>query len=204
MTSQTLVLLAAAGMTLVISGCGVLRPKEDPTRYFYLRALSQGQLTSRSNLGVGIGPVTVPGYLEHKEIVTAGPANDLILAEYHVWAEPFEKAVTRVVAKNVSRLLDSPAVVPFPDADVERDYNTTIIIRRFEMGANGVVRLDASYAIEGMSGSGRSSSARSRSINVPVTQPNNYAAVADSMSQALATLSNSIARDLRSLDRKDR
>ena len=83
-------------------------------------------------------------------------------------------------------------------------YTTTIIIRRFEMGVDNQVRLDASYAIEGMSGSNRSGSARSRSIRIPVSQLDNYAVVVDAMSQALADLSKSIARDLLTRDRKDR
>lgn len=202
MNSLIVTILAAVTLILLLAGCSALKPQEDPTRYFFLRALSQEQLAS-PDIAVGIGPVTVPGYLDHKEIVTAGPTNDLILAEFHVWAEPFDKAVTRVVARNVSRLLNSPAVVPFPDADVKRDYNTSIILRRFEMGPNGVVRLDVSYAIEGASGSGRSGASRSRSITVPVTQPDNYEAVADAMSKALADLSGSIARDLLTLARKD-
>jgi hypothetical protein len=45
---------------------------------------------------------------------------------------------------------------------------------------------------------------RMRSITVPVAQPDNYEPVAEAMSQALADLSKSIARDLLSLNRKDR
>lgn len=195
--------LAALGIALGLSACSVLTPQQDPTRYFALRATATGRIAS-TQVAVGIGPVTLPGYLDHKEIVTAGPDRDLELAEFHVWAEPMEGAVTRVVAKNVSQLLNSPAVVPFPDADIRQDYRTGIVVRRFEMGADHKVRLDASYAIEPAPGSERSSTARFRSITVAVEQPDSHASVVEAMSRALGELSESIARDLVALDRKDR
>lgn len=191
----------ALGLALVFSGCGALTPQADPTRYFVLDTTSRGRLGS-SKLAVGIGPITLPGYLDHKEIVTAGPSHDLILAPYHVWAEPLEKALTRAVARNISLLLGSPAIVPFPDTDMRQDYKAGIVIRRFEMGADGQVRLDASYAIEGAPGSGRTGFARSRSITVGVARPDDYSSIVEAMSRATGELSNSLARDLLALDRK--
>lgn len=193
-------LFLASLVALLHTSCSTFQPQEDPTRYFALKATSSGRLAS-SPVAAGIGPVTVPGYLDHKEIVTAGPNNELMLAEFHVWAEALDKAVPRVVAKDVSRLLNSPAVVPFPDADVKQDYRVSIILRRFEMGADKRVRLDASYSIEGSPGSGRAGRAKSRSITRAVVQPDDPAAIVDAMSRALGDLSSSIAKDLLALDR---
>lgn len=142
-------------------------------------------------------------YLSYDEIVTQGPQNDLNLAPFHVWGESLEKGITRVVAEDLSELLDTPTVVPFPDADARYDYRASIIIRRFEMAADGQVRLNASYSIVGKPGSDRTGSARSREYIATVAEPDNYASVVDAMSQALTNLSKSIARDILTLSRAD-
>ena len=191
-----------AALLLAVSGCSTFTPQEDPTRYYALTATSTGRLATRPDLAVGVGPVVIPGYLDHKEIVTAGEANDLILADYHVWAEPLEKAITRVVSKNLSQLLGSPTVAPFPDADARFGFRTGIVVRRFEMGPDGKVRFDASYAIDQSPRSLDLAAARSRTITVTVSEPNSYPAVVDAMSNALGQFSSSLAQDLITLDRK--
>ena len=106
------------------------------------------------------------------------------------------------VAFDLFRILGQPFFC-FHDADIRPDYQASIIIRRFEMRADGQVRLDASYSVKGRSGTERSATARSRSVTVRDAQPGNYESVVDSMSRALAELSKSIARDLLALKRKD-
>ena len=187
---------------LALSGCGPFRAKEDPTRYYVLTAKSQGSLTSGPKIAVGVGPATIHGYLDRNEIATSGPASSLNLAESHVWAEPFGNAVTRVVSKNMSRLLSSPAVVPFPDTDTRVDFRTGIVLRRFEMGADNKIHLEASYLIDGTSGSEVKGFSRSREIVMAVAQPEEFDSIVDAMSEALASLSKSMARDVLALSRK--
>lgn len=203
MTSTSKRLSLAFAMVIPLCSCSILVRQKDPTRYFALDATSSGQLAD-TQIAAGIGPVTTPGYLDHKEIVTAGAANELKLAEYHVWAETINKAITRVVAKNVSRLLDSPLVVPFPDADVRQNFRVSIIVRRFEMHADGKVHLDASYSIEPTGGSAGAPAGRSRSIVTKVANPDDYGSIVDGMSRALGELSHSIARALLAADRQRR
>ena len=194
---------AVTGVLLLgLAGCSPLRPKEDPTQYYVLKAKSTGSLTSGPKLAVGVGPATIPGYLERDEIVTAGAASNLQVAEFHIWAEPLDKAVIHVVARNMSQLLNSPAVVPFPDADAKVDYKTEIVIRRFEMGADHKVHLEASYFVESSPRSDEKGTSRSRSIVVGVSQPESHDAIVDAMSVALAELSKSIARDVLTVSRQ--
>lgn len=189
---------------LLLTGCGALTPQKDPTRHFVLTSSTLPKQLTASDLAVGVGPVTLPGYLDHKEIVTAGPSNHLTLADFHVWAEPLDKALSRVVANNLSQILGSPAIVPFPEADVKPDYRISIIVRRFEMVAQGRVHLDASYTIESSSGSERNGSAHSRTITIGVNRPDDYSAVVAAMSEAAGELSSTMARDLLALHRKHR
>ena len=202
MNASTLIKLLAGCILVVFSGCSPFRAKEDPTQYYVLKAKSQGSLTSGPKIAVGVGPATIPGYLKRDEIAIAGPASSLKLAEFHVWAESLDKAVTHVVARNMSRLLNSPAVVPFPDADTKVDYQTGIVVRRFEMGSDNKVHLEASYFVEGAPGSTQKGTSRSRDIVVKVAQPEDYNSIVDAMSSALSDLSNSMARDVLAMSRK--
>jgi uncharacterized lipoprotein YmbA len=202
MSRSTITGVTCSILLLAVPGCSTFTPQEDPTRYYALTATSTGRLAARPDLAVGVGPVVIPGYLDHKEIVTAGEANDLTLADYHVWAEPLEKAITRVVSKNLSQLLGSPTVAPFPDADARFGFRTGIVVRRFEMGADGKVRLDASYAIDQSAHSLDLAAARSRTITVAVAQPDSYPAVVAAMSDALGQFSSSLAQDLVTLERR--
>jgi len=199
MTSVQILKLLVVSLLLVLASCSPFRAKEDPTRYYVLTAKSQGTLSSGRKLAVGVGPVTIPGYLERDEIAIAGVASSLQLAEYHVWAESLENAVTHVVAKNMSRLLQSPAVVPFPDADTRIAYQAEIIVRRFEMGADKKVHLEVSYLISRVPGSGAAQVSKSRDIVVEVANADDYNSIVDAMSGALAHLSESISRNVLSL-----
>lgn len=194
-----------AVLTVVLTGCSVLRPAEDPTRHFLLKGVRTSRLASNSGLAVLVGPVTVPGYLDHKQIVTAGSQHDLELAEFHVWAEDLDTAVSRVVAENLAHLLGSPAIAPYPAVDPpEHDFKSAIVIRRFEKSADGLVHLDASYIITGSLGSTIKPRTSSRSISVRVADPQSYSSIADAMSRALSDLSRSISRGILSQDHNRR
>ena len=68
MTSVQILKLLLVSLLLVLANCSPFRAKEDPTRYYVLTAKSQGILSSGPKLAVGVGPVTIPGYLERDEI----------------------------------------------------------------------------------------------------------------------------------------
>ena len=202
MSQPSIARLFSLLLLVALAGCGPLSPKADPTRYYVLKAKSTGSLTSGPKLAVGVGPATIPGYLDRDEIVTAGPASGLKVAEFNVWGEALDKAVIHVVARNMSQLLNSPAVVPFPDADAKVDYKTEIVIRRFEMGPDNKVHLEASYFVERSPRSDEKGTSRSRRIVVGVSQPESHDAIVDAMSVALAELSKSIARDVLTVSRQ--
>lgn len=196
--------IAALGTLTAVSGCSALKPKEDPTRSFYLKESRPNKLVSSSKLRVLVGEIVVPEYIDKTEIVTAGADNELKVAEYFVWAEPLGNGVSRVLATNLSRLLDSPTVVPYPDVDsINYDFRVPVVLRRFVMAADGKVHLEVSYVVAAAgltsAADGKSSS---RSVIADVADPNSYSAIADAMSRALADLSVVIAKDVLAEDRK--
>lgn len=62
----------AVVMLGLVSGCSLLSPEPDPSRFFVLTATTPGEAspTTRGDLVVGVGPTSIPGYLDRNEIVT--------------------------------------------------------------------------------------------------------------------------------------
>ena len=190
-------------IAVTFCSCGVLKPTEDPTRHFILKDKPVSKLTTKSQLSVLVGTVTIPDYLDHSEIVTVNAEGDLDLAEFHVWAEPLDKGIGRVVASNVSKLLDSPNVGPFPQIDpIDFNYRVPIIVRRFEMREDGKIHLELGYAITTPGLGAKSSGSKSVSITKDVSDPTSHGSIAEAMSECLADLSRQISSQVLAVEKK--
>ncbi len=199
-TRPSLPAAAAALLLLLLPSCGVLKPREDPTEHFVLRATAADgpARSAHSDLVLSVGPALVPGYLDRVQIVTGVPGNRLAVDEYEIWAEPLDRAICRVVSDNLSRRLGSSRVFPFPDVDLTRyDYRVAFWIRRFERDASGEVVLECSWGITGMPGSDAARVSESSSITVAApADPADFSGLAEAMSAALGQLSEEVGRAL--------
>ncbi len=101
-----------------LAGCTVFSPRPDPTRFYLLSSLTaqtaQVQGEPRPDLSVGVALATIPPHLDRPQIVTQGPENTVVFADYERWAEPLGPAITRVVAENLAVLLGTDNVFVFP------------------------------------------------------------------------------------------
>ena len=93
----------------LLTACGTT----PPSNYYMLSADVAG-IPGDSGPSLGIGPVTVPGYLQRINMVLNRDSHRLKLAEYDRWAEPLENGITRVVSLNLAVLLDTQEVQVFP------------------------------------------------------------------------------------------
>ena len=79
--------LLIVGFALALAGCTNFSAQPDPSRFFTLSALSQGEEGAEKhpaqapNLSFGIGPVSLPGYLDRQEIVTRIAQNQIRLSD---------------------------------------------------------------------------------------------------------------------------
>jgi len=106
-----LILVAAA-----LSACSSSGPA---TKYYALFPAGKEQLTVAADSGaklpsIGIGPVKVAGYLDKSAIVSRTKDAKIIVSGYHAWAEPLSTSIPRIVASNLSTLLQKNNVIPFP------------------------------------------------------------------------------------------
>jgi len=135
------------------AGCTLLSPRPDPSKFYVLTATAVSQTTipaatTPSRLGIGLGPVNLPDYLEHLEVVTRVAPNRVELSPVDRWAEPLDDSFRRVLARNLAMLLGTDQVVPFPwYASTRLDYKIELTVERFERDGAGGTLLAAHWVI---------------------------------------------------------
>jgi uncharacterized lipoprotein YmbA len=144
-------LIATLSIALA-AGCSFLSPRPDTTKFYVLTAIAGADSTtsarSASRLAVGLGPVKLPDYLAHSEVVTRAAPNRLELSATDRWAEPLDESFRRVLTRNLATLLGTDQVVPFPwDLSVALDYKIEVTVEHFERDASGGTQLAASWII---------------------------------------------------------
>lgn len=128
---------------LIVVGCLGGSPK---TQFYTLGAVEAGEtlpMARRPELGLAVGPIEFPRYLDRPEIVTRDGAHGLALSNANRWAGSLRTDVLRVVADDLGRLLGTSRIVAFPNEPTFRlDYRVLLDIREFEgvPGESAVLR----------------------------------------------------------------
>ena len=123
------------------------------TRYYVLSSM-QSEATpvqpmkSLPAVGIGVGPIRMPMYLDRSDIVTRGSQNEVDIADFAQWAGPLQENFSRVLAENLSVLLatDKISVFPFNRREMT-DYNVTVYVTRFDGKPGDKAYLRARWAI---------------------------------------------------------
>jgi uncharacterized protein len=146
-----------------------------------------------SDLSVGVGPVTLPPYLDRPQLVTRAGSNRAVLAEFDSWVEPLQGMFARVLAENLALLLGTDDVLTLPQRRaLALDYQVEVDVTRFDVDTSGNAVLDARWWVLGRDGERILRSGRS-TISEP-TQVADYTAAAGALSRALGAMSLEIAR----------
>jgi uncharacterized protein len=187
--------LARAVLVAGLAGAGCA--DSQPTRFYTLAALpdapSEAMLARTSDLSVGVGPVTLPPYLDRPQLVTRAGSNRAVLAEFDSWVEPLQGMFARVLAENLALLLGTDDVLTLPQRRaLALDYQVEVDVTRFDVDTSGNAVLDARWWVLGRDGERILRSGRS-TISEP-TQVADYTAAAGALSRALGAMSLEIAR----------
>ena len=188
--------LVALALTAVVAGCAVTQP----TDFYTLSAATEPNVAKRSadGLVIGLGPITLPQYLDRPDIVTREGANQMRLAEFSKWAEPLEPLLTRIMAEDLYALLDASDVIPIPQrGDIPLDRVIEVDISRFDADAAGQVVLDARWRIYQGDNETLLASGRSQVTEQGAPVPD-FDAIVAAMSRALGQASDEIARAIAS------
>ena len=142
----------------ISTACMNFGPSRSSDTRFYLldsqpvQPMTPAERERFSRLSIGVGPVRMPSYLDRPQIVTRTDRHELIINDFHQWAEPLGENIARVVrevlavttaARNIyshpwrqSDAIDlqiSMEVIQF-DADTEGNVTLTLIWRLLNVG----------------------------------------------------------------------
>jgi uncharacterized protein len=195
-------IFAATLVLPTLAGCG-----DAPTRLYVLTAdIAKPSSASAQGIPIGVGPVTLPKYLDRPQVVTRTGSNSLNQADLDQWGGNLADNITRVVATNLANLLNTDRVSLYPWQDqVPVDYQVTIDVAKFEQDADGTIVLDAFWRLVNPSAGKTLVMRRSiyREDGTPVVTTGSgaaaarsYDAVAAAMSRDIAALSRDIASEI--------
>ena len=143
---------------------------------------------------LGLGPVTLPRYLDRINIVTRRGA-EIDVAEFDRWSEGLSEGVPRVIAADLATLLGTERIVIFPwPADREFGRQAVIEIARFDGALGGEVVLEARWRLLGPDR--KELLIRYSTVREP-TGESSYLSLVSAMSRCLETLSGEIAKALK-------
>jgi uncharacterized lipoprotein YmbA len=142
--------LSLAGLTLV----GAIGCSSPPTRFYLLMPPPPGETAagaradSERGIALGVGPISLPGYLDRPQIVSRAQGAELLLEEFHQWSEPLAESFSRVLAESIAAQVPTDLVALFPwKRAVEVEVQVEVQVQRFDTDASGEAVLDALWSI---------------------------------------------------------
>ena len=186
-------------LALSLAGCSILAPQADPSRFFTLSAVADGDQAARADgMALGLGPIRVPGYLDRPELATRVASTELEFSPRDRWAEPLGSSIRRVIAQNLSATLGTEDISLFPwPVGTRLDWAVAVDVLRFERTPDGQVEVAARWVVrEGAGGRIRAAresryTERAESAGTP--------AVVEAWNKAVGSLSDDIAQAITGL-----
>lgn len=161
-------------------------------------AASGSPVANRPELGLAVGPIDFPRYLDRAEIVRRDGSHQLILADDHRWGGSLRTDILRVVADDLGRLLGTARVAIYPvEPRFPAAFRVLLDVREFEGIMGGTVVLRVRWTIAAI-GDGRALAVEESRIEQPVKTAS-YEDLVSAESAALGTLNRQIAERMAAL-----
>ena len=186
--SRTLITL----LLILLAGC-----TSKPSNFYILMPL-HGDYKQRQSPTIGLGPITIAGYLDRPQIVTRLGQQAIKINEYHRWGEELSSNIKHVLQQNLQQLTPTTRVHFYPwPLDTTIDYQITVNITRFDTDSQGNSVLLCHWKIMDKDGKKILQSHTSRYTNQ--TDPESFAAITASMNSNLTKLSRRMAAKIKTL-----
>jgi uncharacterized protein len=188
-------------ITITVSACSFLSPQTDHSRYFVLQPIAgPGSTTPNPDtsvnhtLTIGLGPITIPRYLDRPEVVTRLSDTEFSVSDTDRWGEPLDVSVPRVLAQDLSTDLPGLQIVPFPwSRKTQIDYRVSVDFRRLERTADGRAEVQAVWTLY----RGRDNNFNERIVTTASASAGDDPRTASAaLSQGIAQVSRDIAQAL--------
>jgi len=183
-------IIVVCWVAAVLTGCS-----RSPRVTFY--TLEAGKTAESAHPGttsfsVAVGPVTLPMLVDRPQLVLRVAANRVDILEMHRWAEPLKSGISRLLAENLSRQLESTRVSVYPqNASENVDYRVLVDIQRFEATPGQGVTVDALWSVRH---AGEESLKTGRSVINETATGESYDSLVAAYGRAVAAVSRDIAQ----------
>ena len=184
---------------LLLTACS----SSPPVRYFSLSStVADGQQDPGDAVVLGLGPMRMAAYLNRSQIVTRGAGAEIKVDEFSRWAEPLAVAFHRIVSTDVDNTMDGVTVLAFPWESAVRsqvDYRLLGDVIRFDADRSGRVVLETQWGITAVNSGETAVPPRRIRYEAQTGSPDDPAAVASAMNEALAKFSRDIASEMQAV-----
>lgn len=180
-------------VTLLLTACTILAPiADDPVRYLLESPIPARTPRSSSPVVAVVRP-SLPPYLERSELVTRTAEGQVVIDEEHLWSEPLDAAISRVLAESLRRLTGSTNIQPVGNFTT-KDYSSLVEVRidRFDPVSDRLLLLECTWKTQPVEGGDAASKAFRTEVEFDGLMPGRVQA----MNVALGRLSREIAKSL--------
>ena len=182
-----------------LAGCA-----SSPASSFYIlsplpEAKARQETLVEGGVSLGIGPVTLPDYMDRPQMVSGiVGAGRIEVDEYQRWGGSLRADIVNTLGENLAHLLGTSRVVILPaEVKLPVQYRLVVDILRFEADSDGQALLKARWALIDPSAE-VALAMRESSFRQPFAKADPDAQVA-ALSAALGDLSNEVAETIRGL-----
>ena len=180
----------------LLSGCLAKAPE---IRYYNLSSLAtqpdSAITVDNRNIGVGVGPLTLPEYLKRARIATRVAGHQYMFDANHRWAGLLEEDLARVISTNLGVLLGTENVAIFPwRSYFQPDCRVVINIDQFDSAFDGDAVLRAHWSIS--DADGKALLASGKSMHRQPLEGDNYESLVTAQSELLVTFSRELAEQI--------
>ncbi len=170
-----------------------------PAVYYTLQpTASVPAMVNAKPFEIGVGPVTLPDYLDRSALVTRISPNQLHIHQGHFWAGSLQDEILRVVTANLKSACPGVMVLPHPWSGSDPPtVRFRLSILSFEGHPGGEVDLKAAWSVEDMRNH-QAPLRRETHIRRSV-KGDDLEAYAAAMGQALSGLTREMAKDIATL-----
>jgi hypothetical protein len=182
-------------VALLASLLGLSACTSIPPRFYILNPLTAAEtrpaMAAEQGPVIGVGPITLPKYVDRPQIVTRAGRNQLALGEFDRWAEPLPDNMTRVLAENLALLIPTDHILlsSWPRS-ASPDYQVRVEVLHFDGWLGGESAFMALWSI--LDGAERPLLTQRASLKVSGSG-GDYEAMVLAMNQMLEALSRDIA-----------
>jgi uncharacterized protein len=187
-SSVLALVLALVALGAGLGGCA----SSPPMRFYTLSAEESASAAANTSPSIRVARVTLPGEIDRPELVQRIDANRLRLAEQDRWAAPLGEMIRRTLSADLQARAPDSSIAPTPSRPAIEGFSLLHVdIEEFIANPNCSVSLRATWTLT-PSGSAQPSTHGDESIQIAPPQSCQISSLPQSMSRALAELSNRI------------